>query len=348
MKNLNEKTFKKWAVRLLYAGAFIFLCYGISVTTFHWAMCGERDRYGVEVDLFLMFCPKEADEWFEKRFWEECTKNDLNLPPNTELLISACKEPAVRGVPGGEMLFVSEDKTGETYMLNLRTGKKTLVPDGQLIWDKGVFLSSELVWLEGSHSAPDSNGYKPYYILDLTDGTYYELLDLSWAPLKDGKFDTQNYEYIKSAEYVFYHPGENFILALAPDFKHNPNRSVILFQSSLGHISEGFTNGELLEPLLHDLGVKYELVDYSLAYADVPSPTGKYIVRHDGIYLSNTNTLVLSSIWKLGFGFRGWYYDESAVVVHGGHSGYLYHSSFTPHVSHPIPLPVLKLNLPSQ
>ncbi|MBK7319346.1 hypothetical protein [Candidatus Villigracilis affinis] len=37
----------------------------------------------------------------------------------------------------------------------------------------------------------------------------------------------------------------------------------------------------------------YEIVDFSLYDADVPSPTGKYVVRGDGIYLSGTNTKLL-------------------------------------------------------
>jgi hypothetical protein len=220
--------------------------------------------------------------------------------------------------------------------LDLRTGEKTPVPDGKQLWDE-VFLSPDLVFFNG-YLKPGDTGYIPHYILDLTDGKKYELFDLSWMPLKDGKFDTQNYEYIKSAEHVYYHPEENVVIALAPNFRQNPKQNVIYFEPSL-------------EQLLNGLGVNYELVDYSLRYADVPSPTGKYVVRRDGIYLSETNTLIITRHNVDGHNyfdgyFEGWFYDESAVIVHGGIAGYLYHDPITAGVSHPVPLPVLKLLLP--
>ena len=64
---------------------------------------------------------------------------------------------------------------------------------------------------------------------------------------------------------------------------------------------------------MKNLGKGYEIVDFSLYYADVPSPTGRYIVRDDGIYLSGTNIPVVTR--DMGLYFRGWYYDESGVVV---------------------------------
>ena len=56
-------------------------------------------------------------------------------------------------------------------------------------------------------------------------------------------------------------------------------------------------------------------MDFSLHYADIPSPTGRYIVRDDGIYLSGTNIPVVTRQY-MGGSFKGWYYDESGVVVH--------------------------------
>ena len=39
-------------------------------------------------------------------FWPLCLKQDLFRPPNTEVLISACKRPGAIGEPGGEVLLV--------------------------------------------------------------------------------------------------------------------------------------------------------------------------------------------------------------------------------------------------
>jgi len=95
-------------------------------------------------------------------FWKLCTEQDQNTPPNTEVLVSACKRPATRGVPGGETLFVREVRTDKVYLLDLRTGEKRKVPNDPLLLEKGIFLSSNLAWLEGSLVRPDKPGYRPY------------------------------------------------------------------------------------------------------------------------------------------------------------------------------------------
>ena len=134
-------------------------------------------------------------------------KQDRDIPPNTEVIVSACKRPGVFGVPGGEVLFVGEGRTNKMYLLDLRTGEKRDVPNDPLLLDQGIFLSSELVWLEGSNfSQPESPGYMPHYILDLTNGRRYEMLNLNLLPrLEGGKFDTKYYSYFQSAEQVFIH-----------------------------------------------------------------------------------------------------------------------------------------------
>jgi len=155
-------------------------------------------------------------------FWPLCWKQDRDIPPNTEVIVSACKRPGAIGVPGGEVLFVGEGRTGKMYLLDLRTGEKRDVPNDPLLLDHGIFLSSELVWLEGSLVGPDNPNYRPNYILDLTDGQRYELLDMTWLPLLNGnKFDPKYFAYFQSAEQVFIHHTENRLIALAPDFRQH-------------------------------------------------------------------------------------------------------------------------------
>ncbi|MBI5825975.1 MAG: hypothetical protein HZB18_18260 [Chloroflexi bacterium] len=203
-------------------------------------------------------------------------------------------------------------------------------------------LSSELVWLEGSLVGPEDPSYRPHYILDLTDGQRYELLDLNRLPRLEGfKFDPQYYEYFQLAEKVFIHQTENTLIALPPDFRQYPDRNVIFSQYAL---SQGTNpkNGELLEKLMKELGEDYKIVDFSLRYADVSSPAGNYTVRADGIYLSETNTPVVTR--DMGYYFRGWYYDESGVVFQEG-AGYLIHF-LEAQGYYRIPSPILKLRLP--
>ena len=155
-------------------------------------------------------------------FWPLCLKQDRDIPPNTEVIVSACLTPTVVGVPGGDLLFVREHRTGKMYLLDLRTGQKRDIPDDPLLLDHGIFLSSELVWLEGSSGPPGDIDYRPHYILDLTDGQRYELLDLTWLPrLEGGKFDPEYFAYFQSAEQVFIDHTENRLIALAPDFRQH-------------------------------------------------------------------------------------------------------------------------------
>jgi hypothetical protein len=319
------------------------LCYTLSVKALHWKICKNPDHSNtLQEELFWQICKEEQEVLFLKT----CEEFDRNPPPNTEVLVSACKRPGAIGVPGGKVLFVREGLTNKMYLLDLRTGEKRDAPDDPLLLDHGIFLSSELVWLEGSLVGPDNPDYRPHYILDLTDGKRYELLDLEWLPLKDGKFDPQYYTFFQSAEQVFIDHTNARLIALAPNFRQHPEENVTVHGLALIH---GLSFNEerydasrnFMEQLMKDLKINYEVVDFSLRYTDVPSPTGKYIVRHDGIYLSGTNTLVVSREWY----FMGWYYDESGAVIHEG-TTFLYHAPFGGGVGFPVPHPILKLRLP--
>jgi len=280
-------------------------------------------------------------------FLSLCLKEDLFRPPNTKVLFSACnKHLVVTGVPGGEVLFVSrgnadnEYLVDNAYLLDLQTGKKRDVSNDPLLLDHGIFLNSELVWLEGTPGGTSHPSYRPHYILDLTNGKRYELTDLSdWI---DQPAPPDYTPHFQSAEQVFIHHGYNRAIALPPNFRQNPEEGVILYKSQLNTETD-FENGKLLDIIMKNLGVDYDIVDFSLRYTDVLSPTGKYVVRNDGIYLSGTNTPIVN----LGsrYYFRGWYYDESGVVfreigydlIHiGAWSSFYY-----------IPSPVLKSRLPA-
>lgn len=298
-------------------------------------------KLAVVILLVLLTCylPEEI------LFWNLCTQQDRDIPPNTEVIISACKRPIATGVPGGDVLFVHEVKTGKIYLLDLRTGEKRKVPNDPLLLDKGIFLSSELVWLEGSLVRPGKPGYRPHYVLDLTDGERYELLDLDTLPrLEGGKFDPKNYAYIQSAQYVYIHHSENTLIALSSDFRTNQNSRVVFSGFAIGT-----DHAEALIQLTKSFDTVYENIDLSTTrYSDIPSPTGKYVVRNDGIYFSETDVPIINRQYTggrfMGGYFSGWYYDESAVVVQG--TGY-YLFTF-PGISsiYYVPSPILKLYLP--
>ena len=231
------------------------------------------------------------------------------------------------------------------YMLNLRTGAIKKIPNDPELLERGVFLSPELVWLKGSASAgPGAPRYRPNYILDLTTGKRYELLNLGLLPrLEDRKFDPKNFSYIESADSIFIHHYYSALIALPSDFRESPGNAVILYEYPLS-ADNSLPRGTLVEQVANDMGLDYEVVDFSVSRTEVPSPTKKYVVRSDGVYVAETNQLVQGA--GMPIYFRGWYYDDSAVIVHGG-GDYLFTFPGISTVYY-IPSPVLKLNLPSE
>jgi hypothetical protein len=274
-------------------------------------------------------------------YWTLCLKQDRNIPTNTEVIVSACKRPSVIGVPGGEVLFVHEGLTDKMYLLDLRTGEKRKVFKDFVLRneERVVFLSSDLIWVMRRWN-PGDTFYSPDYVLDLTDGQRYELLDLMSLPrLEDGKFNPDNYSYIQSADRVFIDFSQDRLIALSTDFRTNQSGRVILD----GHIID---HGEFLLKLVKSLGMDYENVDSSRGgpESNKPSPTGKLFVRNNGIYLSRTNALF--DVIPYSYYFRSWYYDESGVVIHDNYGTYWIMTQFFGKYYH-LSYPVLKLRLPA-
>ena len=323
-----------------------FMCCALSKEAFLWKVCNESDRGPLEELIFWGQCEQQK----ETLFLETCEEFDRNLPPNTELLVSACTSPHAIGVSDGKILFVREEKTGKIYLLDLSTGEKKDIPIDRLILDRGIFLSSELIWMQGSLVGPEDPNYRPHYVFDLIDGQRYELLDLDLLPrLEQGKFDPKYYAYFQSAEQVFIDHDEYSAIALAPDFRHHPEGNVILSEFAIGDTTTMSDNGKLLEQLMKDLGVSYQVVDFAGSYTnpDVPSPTGKYIASgHDNnIYLSGTDALTLRTSTSY---FIGWYYDESGVIIQE-EAAYL-EPAFFPESRRGFPVehPILKLSMPER
>jgi hypothetical protein len=304
-------------------------------------------RFALGVLLLVLLCFNLPNLLFVTL----CLKEDIFRPPHTEVLVSACKKPVARGVPGGEAVFVYERRTGKMYLLDLRTGEKNKVPDDPLLLDKGVFLNSELVWLEGSGGMPsNTSSFRPHFILDLKDGRRYEVFDLTWLPRQaNGYFDPKYYSYFQSSNSFFIHHSKNYLIALSPDFRASPDKLVILSQYAL-ESGGGVEHGKILEQLLNKLGAEYEIIDIETTlYKDIPSPTGKYILRNDGVYFSGSDVPFVTREYIgglfMGGNFKGWYYDESGVVFKQDGYFLISHSLLGSYFS--VPRPILKLNLPT-
>ena len=297
----------------------------------------ERNPLLARILVIILFVLLGCIAPKEILFLALCIKQDLNIPPGNEILVSACKRPYARSVPGGEFIFVHERRTGQIYLLDLRTKLKIRVPNYPRLLRHGIFLNSELVWLEGSGGGPSSPLYTPDYIFDITKRNRYELTDLTgWF----GDPDPPDYvPYFESAGQIFIHHGNNRAIALPLNLQQNPEKGVILYRSA-----QNMESGESIENLMKDLGVPYENIDYSLQYVEIPSPSGRYIARREGIYFSKTGAPLMTDK-NIMYRFVGWYYDESGVAYNAG--GKCYFSILLSCLYH-IPGNVLKLNLPAQ
>jgi hypothetical protein len=256
-------------------------------------------------------------------YWTLCTDQDRNIPANTEVLVSSCKRPTVIGVPGGEVLFVHEGRTNKMYLLDLHTGEKRKIPNYPLLDNKGriVFLDPDLVWV------------KPNYILDLTDGQNYELLNLRQYCCDNNKCCENNglnpiiYSYIQPADRVFIDPSADILIALTKDFRTNQSGRVILS----GNIID---DGEFLLELAKSLDIDYVEANSSRPRSNMPSPTGAFLYRE----------LVFEGV-PYSYNFKSWYYDDSGVVIHSDDGTYWILTQFLGDYYH-LSLPVLKLRLP--
>ncbi len=351
MKNANKR------LRII---AILIICiplcfYVLPKVIIQLTICNIQElSYLWQYSLITDYCPEEAEQLYENVFLQECAKRDEQLLSNTELLISACTDPEVRGVPGGEKLFVNERKTGEIYLLDLRTGEKKQIPNYPHLLERGIFLSSELVWLEGVLLESSADGYRSDYILDLTDGQTYELINLNNIEfqnklLENGELKPELLTYITKSEKIFIHYRHNKIIALSPDFRHQPDKNIIFHQSIFGQRNVHAKRGELLEQLVKDLGLSFERIDLSLEFGRIPSPTGKYFASHNGIFLSGTNISLTIDKYPPGYylgiggGFISWYYDESGFVFTQGGNYYVQDSLWGNYFY--IPSPILKFFL---
>jgi hypothetical protein len=263
-------------------------------------------------------------------YWTLCTNQDRNIPPNMEVLVSSCKRPTVIGVPGGEVLFVHEERTNKMYLLDLRTGEQRKIPNYPLLHNKErlgerlIFLDPNLVLVWG----------KPIYILDLTDGQKYELLNLtSRSRVENGNLNSVVYSYLQSADRFFIDRTSPLLIALSTDFRTNQNGRVIL----AGNISD---DDEFLLKLVKSLEKDYVEVDSSRRgpHSNMPSPTGAFLYRD----------LRLEGV-RYSYRFRSWYYDDSGVVIHDDYGTYWLQPRFLGEYGwnfYHLSLPVLKMYLP--
>lgn len=268
---------------------------------------------------------------------------------NAEIIVSACKDPGFVDVsPDGEVVWIYEKLSEVHYLLNLRTDEKNPVPESAIqLWiqSSGILkmMSPELLLRQGRLfiNPPD---YRPYQIVSLTDGSQFSLIDVGalidvYSP--DGTINAALIDYFQSADQVFVHRGWQIAVATVTDFRHHPERNVVLHQI---YLDPEFDNGdELLIEFLNMYNVNYQIIDVDLINKDNYSPLGNYLVRGDGVHLKDDHLIMDRRAW--GGNFKGWYYDDSAIIVQPS-TDWLISIADLGNLFR-IPQPVLKVRLPA-
>lgn len=242
--------------------------------------------------LFQCKCPSFSEEW---RYSDQI-----------DVLVSACNNGGIRLSPSGRWLLVYDRKvkTSPNYLLNINTGNEILVdlPEGS-----AYFLNDDLlyifIWYGGNHEGG-------YYIYDRLADSLYPIpnfIELQPKAYTYGKVN-QNmlFTTLLSVKEVFiidqaFPP----VIALSSDFRTHPEHSFVFDYSALpDHKSD------LMEQFLEQNNITYHHATANYPH-ELVSPNGKLIARNDGIYLVETNQLIVKAP---PLSVRGWTNDGHGVI----------------------------------
>jgi len=230
--------------------------------------------------------------------------NEARYPDEVDVIVPACPQARVRLSPSGHFLHVREWRAGITtaYLLDLQTMQRIDVTNQPL----PSFLTDDLWFIE--------NGFENY-ILDRITGMQYPTHKFRYsrpdAQINGETNLTLLVENLKQAEQVFLiGASTDTVVALPSDFRTDPERNFIANRFDLPDFN--------MERFLQENNISYQTVlpDFP---GEVVSPDGRFIARHDGIYLVDPGEKIVegysaSRFFREYYSVRGWTYDGSSVI----------------------------------
>jgi hypothetical protein len=243
--------------------------------------------------LFQCNCPASSEE--------------ARYPKEADLIIPACNNAVVMLFPNGHRLYVLEKNSGRTssYLLNLQTREKTPIGSREGYFH---FLSDDIVyvWLFGGEGE---------YILDGATGLQYPIQ--SYKQLHPNAFSNgyANTELLVKAlseadEVFLIDAASDPVIAISSDFRTNPEHNFIVY---IFDLPEYWANP--IEDFLQNNRVVYQYAAARFPWNSLPkeivSPDGQFIARNYGIYLAETNQMIVNAPIP---GVRGWTYDGRGVI----------------------------------
>jgi hypothetical protein len=232
---------------------------------------------------------------------------EARYPESVDVVVSACNHEYSVISPSGRWLSVRE-KNSETisvYLLDLQVDERTPFPG----LDKAGFhfLTDDLLYVTFS--------YEDNFILDRTTGNQYPVHRFLIARSDAYEGDNANpdllAEILRQAKYVFFKEEGGSIIALDPNFPASSEKNFLILRFDIADNRS--------EQFLKENNIAYEII-YPDLLEDVISPDGRFIARHDGIYLFDTGKKIADgySIRRLlsrqYFSVRGWVSDSSGVI----------------------------------
>ena len=235
------------------------------------------------------------------------SSEEARYPKEVDLIIPACNNVAVMLFPNGHRLYVLEKNSGITssYLLNLQTGEKTPIGSREGYFH---FLSDDIVyvWLFGGEEE---------YILDGATGQQYPIQSykqLHPSAFSNGYANTELLvKALSEADEVFLiDAASDPVIAISSDFRANPDHNFIVYSFDLPEYW-----ADPMEAFLQQNKVVYQYAAARFPWNSLPkeiaSPDGQFVARDDGIYLAETNQIIVDAPIP---GVRGWTYDGLGVI----------------------------------
>jgi len=240
--------------------------------------------------LFQCNCPASSEE--------------ARYPKEVDLIIPACSNATVMLFPNGRRLYVLERNSEITssYLLELQTKEKMPIES-----KKGYFhfLDDDIVYVSGEGE----------YILDGATGLQYPIQ--SYKQLYPNAFSNGyvNTDLLvkalsESDEVFLIDAASDPVIAISSDFRTNPKRNFIVYSFDL---PEYWVNS--MEDFLQQNKIVYQHAAAKFPWESLPkevvSPDGQFIARDDGIYLADTNQMIVKAPVSR---IRGWTYDNQGAI----------------------------------
>ena len=284
--------------------------------------------------LFQCNCPSPSEQ--------------MRYPKEVEVIISACQNSSARLLPSGQLLYVRENKDDHTstYLLDLRTNEKIAFT---LPYSSFDFLTDDLLYIFVYYEANE-------YLLDRSTNNEYPIKRFVYShpgSYIDGNADPAKLvTALRQAKDIYFIANStDMVVALPPNFPAHPELIFYFNRFDL----QGFDPNRV-EKFLQQNKISYQtpLPSYPEYPHEITSPSGKFIARPDGIYLSGSEKKIVEGysfrefLARRFFTPRGWIYNGTGVIYTTLINPCLIGPSFFTGCHYKVPQPVLLLKMPEE